>query len=62
MTEYRVYLLDERGKIADAFSLEAPSVQSVIITARGGFVGPFEVWEGANRLAVLEALQPGLAK
>lgn len=53
MTEYRVYLLDDGGKIADGFSIKGASVQSVIAFARLETSLPLEIWQGSNRLAIV---------
>lgn len=55
MTEYRVYLLDEQGRIDNAFSIDAPSVQSAINTARLETDAKLEVWSGPKRLAIVPA-------
>ena len=53
MNEYRVYLLGRDNKITGAFSIEAPSVQSAIATARQGSDAALEIWEGPKRLATV---------
>lgn len=57
MKEYRVYLLDGDGKIASACWVEAPTLRKAIAEVSQNFGSTCEVWNGAERLAVVHPLQ-----
>jgi hypothetical protein len=55
MHEYRVYFLDESGKIAGATWVETNSLEAAIVEVASKFPKKAcEIWEGACRLTNVE--------
>ena len=58
MTEFRVYLLGRDNKIVSARWVVAKHLDAAIAVVREEFDCTCEIWNGANRLAVVEPVLP----
>lgn len=55
MTEYRLYLLDERGRITWGAWIEAADLESAIASVKEKHDCTCEIWQGQTCLAIVPA-------